>query len=268
MKSIINDPISSEYWQAAGDDRYRELFEDAPIAYLELDCTGIIRRVNRAQCRLLGFTEAEMMGKTIWEFMPETQKEVSRVAFGRMMAGHPPPSSARRELATRGRSRITTELHYRVIHDNAGRVVGVRIALVNVTEQAVAEEALLTSRRWLSGVLQSLPDAVIAVDPLGGVEFMNPSGESITGWREADARSKDIAVVLVLANPREGSGEPPLSRLLSTSFVQPATVDATLGGHTNAGQRVRITSSPIVADEKVVIGAALIVRPLLDDQSV
>ena len=40
------------------EERFRDLFEEAPVAYHEVDCEGIIRRVNQAECTLLGY-EAE-----------------------------------------------------------------------------------------------------------------------------------------------------------------------------------------------------------------
>src|SRR5690242_14524769 len=36
------------------EHRFRTLFEEAPIAYHEIDREGVVRRVNRAECDLLG----------------------------------------------------------------------------------------------------------------------------------------------------------------------------------------------------------------------
>ena len=35
------------------EERFRALFEEAPVAYHEIDRDGIVRRVNRAECALL-----------------------------------------------------------------------------------------------------------------------------------------------------------------------------------------------------------------------
>ncbi|MBI4902537.1 MAG: PAS domain S-box protein [Acidobacteria bacterium] len=34
---------------------FEELYEKAPMAYHELDTEGVIRRVNEAECELLGY---------------------------------------------------------------------------------------------------------------------------------------------------------------------------------------------------------------------
>ena len=62
---------------------YRSLFEDAPIAYHEIDRTGAIRAVNRAECELLGYLRGELIGKPVWELVSPEQREASRAAVAR-----------------------------------------------------------------------------------------------------------------------------------------------------------------------------------------
>src|SRR5438270_10046191 len=49
---------------------FRLLFEDAPVAYHEIDREGRISRVNRAECAMLGYDRSELTGKAIWELFP------------------------------------------------------------------------------------------------------------------------------------------------------------------------------------------------------
>src|ERR1035441_9648973 len=41
------------------EQRFRDLFEQGPVAYHELDQEGIVRRVNQAECELLGVERSE-----------------------------------------------------------------------------------------------------------------------------------------------------------------------------------------------------------------
>ena len=45
------------------EKRYRELFDDAPIGYHELDLEGRLVRVNSTELRMLGYEAAEMIGR-------------------------------------------------------------------------------------------------------------------------------------------------------------------------------------------------------------
>ena len=51
------------------EEKFRELFDCAPVAYHELDMDGVVRQVNRAECALLGYEAAQMLGRPIWEFI-------------------------------------------------------------------------------------------------------------------------------------------------------------------------------------------------------
>ena len=46
--------IMSTIRSSKSDVRFRELFDEAPVAYHEIDGAGVIRRVNRAECALFG----------------------------------------------------------------------------------------------------------------------------------------------------------------------------------------------------------------------
>ena len=65
------DLLSSPDQEAASP--FRELFEFAPVAYHEIDAKGILRRANHTECRMLGYTAAEMIGRPVWDFVAPTR---------------------------------------------------------------------------------------------------------------------------------------------------------------------------------------------------
>jgi PAS domain S-box-containing protein len=48
---------------------------------------------------------------------------------------------------------------------------------------------------WLSALLKSIGDGVIATDKSGRITFMNPLAEKLTGWRQEEALRKSLAEV-------------------------------------------------------------------------
>ncbi|MFB3829345.1 MAG: PAS domain S-box protein [Bryobacteraceae bacterium] len=119
-------------------ERFRTLFEDAPIAYHEIDRDGILRRLNRAECELFGLKAEEMLGRPVWEFVTPDERENSREAVRRKMAGEQPLAPFEREFNRADGTRVTLEIHEKYIRDAEGRIAGIRSAMLDVSARRAA----------------------------------------------------------------------------------------------------------------------------------
>ena len=85
----------------------------------------------------------------------------------------------------------------------AGLSLLIATAYLSRREQATRERGETTLRQhqaWLSIILSSIGDALIATDKDGCVRFMNPIAQKLTGWTEADASGKPMHDVFQIVN--------------------------------------------------------------------
>jgi diguanylate cyclase (GGDEF)-like protein/PAS domain S-box-containing protein len=68
------------------------------------------------------------------------------------------------------------------------------------------DRELLRQERLFSAILRSAGDAIIATDSEDRIQFMNPTAETLTGWKSADATGKPLDEVFTLV--AEGSEQP------------------------------------------------------------
>ncbi|MEI6669211.1 MAG: diguanylate cyclase [Acidobacteriota bacterium] len=121
------------------DSSFDTLFNEVPIAYHELDAEGRIVRVNAAELDLLGYTRTELVGRYVWELSDEP--DVSKAAVLAKLSGALAPASKRdRTYYRKNGIPVPISVTDRVIHDAAGRIVGMRTALVDLTERHLAEQ--------------------------------------------------------------------------------------------------------------------------------
>ncbi|MBD3290800.1 PAS domain S-box protein, partial [candidate division KSB1 bacterium] len=60
------------------EQKYRKLYNDAPVGYHEIDTQGKIMNMNQTEAEMLGYNVEEMIGKYIWEFAAPAQKKLVR----------------------------------------------------------------------------------------------------------------------------------------------------------------------------------------------
>ena len=127
---------------ARSKERYRLLFEDAPVAMHEIDGDGIITRVNRARCALGGYDAEELVGHHASEFVPLEQREESRAAVRAKLGGAQPLIPVERSYLRKDGGLLRVEVHDTPIYGVNGTIQGMRTCLVDLTERYEARQRI------------------------------------------------------------------------------------------------------------------------------
>jgi len=147
-------------WHAK--EQFRRLFQDAPVAYQEIDRHGVVRRVNRAQCKLLGLEGRQILGRPVWEFAAPEEQAATREGVQRQLAGRFPPAPVELHCLRLDGARLTLEIHTTPIRGWRGHIVGLRSAALDITERRRVEESLQHRTEELARKNQELATALEA----------------------------------------------------------------------------------------------------------
>src|SRR5579872_3039623 len=74
------------------------LYDEAPVGYIDIDMDGMVRRVNRKECELRGLTTQDIVGKHLAELNPSTGQEPYREQLARKLTQQISVESSRRRL--------------------------------------------------------------------------------------------------------------------------------------------------------------------------
>jgi PAS domain S-box-containing protein len=138
----VTGKIDMERRLRESNEKYRRLFEDAPVAYHEIDSRGIVVRLNRAECELLGHEKEQVLGRPVWELVSPENQEESRRNVKRKLAGEQPLVPFLREFTRRDGSRVLARIHENLIRSREGKIIGIRSTMLDVTEQYRSESEL------------------------------------------------------------------------------------------------------------------------------
>ena len=142
MFTDVTSRVRAERALKDNEERFRGLFDDAPIAYHEIDLKGIVQRVNRAECELLGFPAGDLIGRPAWEVVASDQREVSRARVAEKLTGKTPLAPFERPYTRRDGTILLLEVHENLIRDPHGNPAGIRTAMFDVTGKKQAEAQL------------------------------------------------------------------------------------------------------------------------------
>ena len=128
--------------------RFRELYDQAPVGYHELDSEGRITRVNQTELEMLGYKAQDMLGRPVWEFAIET--ETARRATEGKLAGTTELGRAfERTYGRKDGSTFPVLIEDRHLRDAKGDIVGMRSTIQDVTRLKEAEEKLKETMKRL-----------------------------------------------------------------------------------------------------------------------
>lgn len=114
----------------------------APIAYHEVDLQGNLVWVNDAECRLLGRTREELIGRPVWELVSEAEQPESRSALARKLSSEVSLAPFERTLTRPDGAIVVVEIHDTYRLNPRGDIEGIRSFLLDVTARKRAQEAL------------------------------------------------------------------------------------------------------------------------------
>jgi len=181
--------------------RLRELFDQAPIGYHELDAKGRITRVNRTELNMLGYRAEEMVGQEVWQFIVEN--ETSQQAVTDKISGATPPGRAfERTYKYKNGATIPVLVEDYPLRDETGRIVGIRSTIQDITERRRAEEALRVAEERFSKAFRASPDAMTISRMTNGTLFeVNDMWEKILGYSQAESVGTSTVALGIWSDP-------------------------------------------------------------------
>jgi len=123
------------------------------------------------------------------------------------------------------------------------------------------------ARGWLNTTLRSIGDAVIATDGKGGVTFMNPVAEKLTGWTEAEARGHPLDQVFCIFSAKTGEGvESPVTKVLREGVVVGLANHTILRSRTGTQVPIDDSGAPIRTKSGEIKGVVMVFRDVTREQ--
>jgi formate hydrogenlyase transcriptional activator len=134
------DRLRGEQRLLESERRYRDLYEEAPNAYVSFGSDGTLINVNRRATHLLGYSVEELSGSGVLRYFADTPRgrEPAGLALSRVLAGDE-VSGLELEMRRRDGRPLWVNMWMRPLRDEGGATRAVHSIWVDVTDRVLAE---------------------------------------------------------------------------------------------------------------------------------
>ena len=177
------------------EERYRSLFETSPFAISIHDIDGVITSVNPAFRDLTGFSEEELVGKTLSAIASQQNVGQEKVDFivemRRALLSEGELSSFEYPFKRKDGTERWCLVHASLLQMDGDRV-GIQILAQDITEQKAIREALQRSEEDNRRLIDSAPDAITTADLRGYITSVNQRVIDSTGLSREELIGKHV----------------------------------------------------------------------------
>ncbi|MFH1155968.1 MAG: PAS domain S-box protein [Pseudomonadota bacterium] len=172
---------------AENERKFRDLYENAPVAFFTISRDGTILNCNNMGRNLLGYDPEDLVGRSAASLFSD-RNDIPRfldISWETEQGNHDIRSSEAR-LRTRDNRDIWINLSVDAVRDRAGRILEFRATANDISRRKQAEKQLLESEKRFRELAEMLPEAVFETDENLGIVFANQRAFQLFGYSDED----------------------------------------------------------------------------------
>jgi len=180
------------------EERYKELWKNAPVGYHISDTEGVITDVNNAELRILGYSSEEMIGRSMFDFIAPEERARAKERLNKRIAGEKISAQIERTLLRKDGTKAYTYVEDISEYDTEGRIISIRAVTIDISERKKTEQELTKTQRleslgvFAGGIAHDFNNLLTAM--LGNIGLLKASAgrrkEYLKMLQDAEAAGK------------------------------------------------------------------------------
>ena len=256
IREILQRSAAFEHALRQSEQLYRSTFEMAGLGIAHVSPDGRYLRVNKKVCKVLGYSEAELLSLTVQDITHPDDLEADLAQREQVRTGTLASYSMEKRYIRKDGSVVWVNLTVAGVRDDSGKLERFISVVEDITERRKAEEAQFR----LGAIVESSDDAIVSKKLDGVITSWNAAATRIFGFTAEEAIGRSITIII----PPDLQGEEAtiLSRLRRGERIEHyETVRVTKAGRK---LNVSLTISPLRDSKGHIIGASKVARDITD----
>jgi two-component system sensor kinase FixL len=161
-----------------------------------LDPEGRVLIWNAGGQRLMGWSEAEVVGQDVATFYPQDTRQAGKPRADLAMAQAEGKIEDEAWILRKDGSEFLAHVSITALHDQAGALRGLGKVVRDVTDQRASERALDAGAEHVRSILSTVPDAMVVIDERGKILSFSAAAERLFGFQEAEVLGENVRCLM------------------------------------------------------------------------
>ncbi|MGD0020701.1 MAG: PAS domain S-box protein [Smithellaceae bacterium] len=257
----ITERKQAEETLRESEEKYRNILESIEDGYYEVDLAGNLTFFNDSLCRINGYPREELMGMNNRQYTDEYNAKQIFQAFNEVYRTEKPATGYEYEVIRKDGAKAYIAASISLRKDAAGKKIGFRGIIHDITEAKRTEEALKKSEEKYRLTFASTSDIIFTVDPELKVSNITPSVEKVLGYSPEELINKHFSDLNLMTPESLERAIFNVQQVFSGLDVPNAIYEfITKDGVKGIGE---VTGSPIIQENKI-IGVTCVARDITE----
>lgn len=155
------------------EEHFRSIFDEAHIGMLMQDLDSRLIAVNRALCKMLGYTQYELMCLTFTDLTHPEDLESELFCIEQLRKKEIESFQSEKRYLTKNREIIWAKLTKMLLKDEEGQMHYILGMVEDITQQKKAVEALRQSETRYRAIVEDQTELICRFQPDGTITFVN-----------------------------------------------------------------------------------------------
>jgi PAS domain S-box-containing protein len=170
------------------EDRFKRIFDKAPVGAAMVNLDGSFERVNDRMCEILGYSKEELSDLTFMDITHPDDLEEGMRNTKALIAGEIDQYKADKRYVRKDGRVLWGRLSLRALSDADGSPICLLPMLEDIDEQKHAVEEL----HKLSQAIEQCPTSVVITDFNGKIEYVNSKFSEKSGYMPGEVLGKSL----------------------------------------------------------------------------
>ena len=185
---------------AASERHFRAFFEMASVGVAEVEAaTGRFLRVNRCYGDIVGYSEEELLQRTVFDITHPEDRDVDRREVEKLLAGASREFTIEKRYLHNSGGTVWVYLTVSPLWPEGAEPTTTLGVIRDITHRKLAEERLVFAAKVFANSIEG----IVVTDKEGTILQVNPAFTEITGYRPDEALGKNPRILKSDKHPPE-----------------------------------------------------------------